>query len=71
MMYEYETTITLIDGLALARATGLDIEAIALRLDVTPRRVHQMAKEPHHSHRLRLAVYELLAERERLEAMLR
>ena len=68
-MFTRTYELTSVDALALARAAGLSVESVAIRLDLTPRRVQQMARDPRHARRVRLAVYELLAERERLEAL--
>lgn len=64
-------TTTEADPLALARALGVGVDAVGLRVGVTGRRVRQMAGDPRHAARVRRAVLELALEGERLEAMIR
>jgi hypothetical protein len=65
----YQTTAA--DPLALAKALGVGIDDIGLRIGLTGRRVRQMARDTRHAARVRRAVLELALDRARWEAMVR
>ena len=63
--------ITAPNPLALARAFGIPISKVGLRLGVTTDYVRRLAGDIRHSHRVRRAVLELALEQERLEQAIR
>ncbi len=64
----YSTTEA--DPVALAKALGVSIDRVGLRLGVTGRWAREMAHSPRHAGRVRRVVLEVALENERLEALL-
>ena len=69
MLRQYETTAP--DPLALARAFGIPIAKVAIRLGVSSDYVRRLASNFKHAHRVRKAVLELALEQEPLEQAIR
>jgi hypothetical protein len=59
-------SVHVIDPLVLAKAGRVRLNEVALRLGVTSRHLRTLAQNPRTAGRVRIAVYELLAEREKL-----
>lgn len=51
--------------LELAKSLGVSPSKIALRLDITPEWLRQLARDPRHTRRIRIAELEAVLEQER------